>query len=237
MTAGPRAAVIFDVDGPLLELTPPEEDAFFEPFARLYGLTGLSRDWDSYRVRNDEDIIAEILDRHLGQTAARSEVERVADLYGRVLADGFASGRLKAVAVPGSKRLVTRLSGLPGMALGMATANLRRAAEIRLTAAGLWASLKQHPGAADGGGAKREVLTRVIAGLGLPAERIVFIGDNLNDLEAGTANGTHFIGFHRDQARRRRLAAHGAANVSGDHEETFRLIVRLLGLARQQGAA
>src|SRR5690606_8860878 len=41
-------AVIFDVDGVLLDLTRPEEDAFFAPFERLYGLTGLSRDWDSY---------------------------------------------------------------------------------------------------------------------------------------------------------------------------------------------
>ena len=56
MAAAP-AAVIFDVDGVLLDLTPPEEDAFFAPFARRHGLAGLSRDWDSYRVRNDEEII------------------------------------------------------------------------------------------------------------------------------------------------------------------------------------
>ena len=52
------SAVIFDVDGVLLDLTAPEEDAFFLAFARLHGLTGLSRDWDSYRIRNDEHIIA-----------------------------------------------------------------------------------------------------------------------------------------------------------------------------------
>jgi phosphoglycolate phosphatase-like HAD superfamily hydrolase len=237
MTPGPRAAVIFDVDGPLLELTPPEEDAFFVPFERLYGLTGLSRDWDSYRVRNDEDIIAEILERHLGAPVPRSEVQRVVDLYGEVLADGFVSGRLKATPVAGADRLLARLGGRPELALGMATANLRRAAEIRLSAAGLWNRVKDHPGAADGGGAKREVLARVIAGLGLAPDRIVFIGDNLNDLDAGGANGTRFIGFHRDEARRQRLAAHGAVHVSGDHEETFRLIGHFLGLARHRGAA
>ena len=48
-----RAAVIFDVDGVLLHLTPEEEDAFFRPFEDLHGLTGLSRDWNSYRIRND----------------------------------------------------------------------------------------------------------------------------------------------------------------------------------------
>ena len=57
-------AVIFDVDGVLLDLTAPEEGAFFRAFERLHGITGLSPDWDSYRVRNDEHIIAEILERH-----------------------------------------------------------------------------------------------------------------------------------------------------------------------------
>ena len=43
------AAVIFDVDGVLLHLTPEEEDAFFRPFEDLHGLTGLSRDWKRQR--------------------------------------------------------------------------------------------------------------------------------------------------------------------------------------------
>ena len=131
MTLDPRAAVIFDVDGPLLELTRAEEDAFFVPFERLYGLTGLSRDWDSYRVRNDEEIIAEILQSHLGAPPPRSEVRRVADLYGEVLQEGFASGRLQATPVPGADHLLARLASRPEVALGMATANLRRAAENR----------------------------------------------------------------------------------------------------------
>jgi phosphoglycolate phosphatase-like HAD superfamily hydrolase len=237
MSQACQSAVIFDVDGPLLDLTRPEEDAFFVPFERLYGLTGLSRDWDSYRTRNDEDIIAEILESHLGRAPDEDEQRRVIDLYGEVLREGFASGRLKASAVSGADALLARLANLPGVALGMATANLRRAAELRLRAVDLWEPVSRYPGAADGGGAKREVLARVIADLGLRPERIVFVGDNLNDVEAGRVNGTHFIGFHWQEHRRQRLSDNGAAHVSGDHEETYRLIVRLLGLARQQGAA
>ncbi len=237
MTAVAKGAVVFDVDGPLLELTRAEEDAFFIPFERLYGLTGLSRDWDSYRTRNDEDIIAEILEAHFGAPAAEAERRRVIALYVEVLAEGFASGRLKASAVAGADTLLARLARMPDLALGMATANLRRAAEMRLQAVGLWEHVRRYPGAADGGGAKREVLARVIDDLDLPPERIVFIGDNLNDLDAGQANGTHFIGFHWEEARRRRLSDNGARHVCGDHEETFRLIQQFLGLARRPGAA
>ncbi len=76
MTGAHQTAVVFDVDGPLLDLTRPEEDAFFVPFERLYGLTGLSRDWDSYRTRNDEDIIREILENHLGRAPRKTSGAR-----------------------------------------------------------------------------------------------------------------------------------------------------------------
>ena len=68
-------AVIFDVDGVLLDLTAPEESAFFRAFEQLHGITGLSSDWDSYRVRNDEHIIAEILERRMQRTNDR-RIER-----------------------------------------------------------------------------------------------------------------------------------------------------------------
>ncbi len=73
-------AVIFDVDGVLLELTSAEEDAFFVPFENRYGLKNLSRDWNSYAIRNDENIIAEILASHGIPARERSEV--VADYLG-----------------------------------------------------------------------------------------------------------------------------------------------------------
>ncbi len=223
-----HSAVIFDVDGPLLDLTPPEEEAFFHPFRALHGITGLSNDWDSYKVRNDREIILEILEGHFGRAASEDEYRAVLAEYRDHLEDGFASGRLRVSAIPGARDLLIRLGGMGGIALGTATANVRHAAEVRLRAAGMWDMVKQHPGAADEGGAKRDVLARVIDGLGLARDRIVFLGDNLNDLDAGTHNGVHFIGFHVDAARRQRLADHGAEITCGDHGETFGIISRLL---------
>ena len=226
----PHAAVIFDVDGPLLHLTPPEEDAFFHAFNALHGLTGLSNDWDSYRIRNDREIILEILENHLGRQAHDDEYHAILEEYRNHLEAGFATGRLKVSAIPGARDLLSRLDSLGGIALGTATANVRHAAQVRLAEAGMWDFVKHHPGAADEGGAKRDVLARVIEGLGLPVDRIVFLGDNLNDLDAGQHNGVHFIGFHVDNARRQRLADHDAAITCGDHTETYRIICDLLDL-------
>ena len=215
----PDCAVIFDVDGVLLDLTRPEEDAFFAPFERLYGLTGLSRDWDSYRVRNDEEIIAELLERHHGRRPERREMATHLRAYGEHLASGYRDGTLAVEVIPGAPELLEALSGRER--LGIATANILRAAEIRLALAGLWDRVSAHAGGADGGGAKKEVLRRVMDRLDLPRERVVFIGDNLNDVEAGLSNGVHFIGFALDPARRERLKAAGAPMLSGDHATTL----------------
>lgn len=225
---GLRAAVIFDVDGVLLELTPAEEDAFFAPFETLYGLTSLSRDWDSYLVRNDEDIIREILERHAGRPPETDEMTRHMVAYCAHLEDGYRRGKLKVEVIPGAREMLGILAPLPGLALGTATANVLRAAEIRLMEIGLWDQVSAFACGADGGGHKRDVLARVIDRLALPAERIVYVGDNLNDLEAGRATGVHFIGFAVEPARRDRLAAAGARQVSGDHRTTLALIDAVL---------
>ena len=206
-------AVIFDVDGVLLDLTAPEESAFFRAFEQLHGITGLSSDWDSYRVRNDEHIIAEILERH--GLPARAH-DAIVNAYLAILSEGLASGDVAAVEIPGTRDL---LKSLPGLRLGIATANLLD----------LWEPVSSLAFGAEGSGHKRETVARAIAATGLPKERIVYIGDNLNDVDAGLSNGVHFIGFSRDAERRQKLKAAGAEHLSGNHQMTLELILHLLG--------
>ena len=222
------ASVIFDVDGVLLDLTPAEEDAFFFPFARLHGLEGLSRDWDSYRIRNDEEIITEILTRHFGRTPSPGEHQTIIQTYLHHLASGIELKRLMPSPIDGASQLLARLHGRAE--LGIATANLLEAAELRLKAVRLWEPVRAHAFGANGGGAKRDILARAIAAAGLPAKRIVFIGDNLNDVEAGLAHGVHFIGFSRDEAKGRRLAEAGAQRICNHHQDTLKHIEQALRL-------
>lgn len=216
------SAVIFDVDGVLLDLTPAEEDGFFLAFQRRYGLTGLSRDWNSYKVRNDEHIIAEILDTH-GLPA--SDAPRVVADYLAIMADGIADGSRRPAIIPGAAEL---LASLEGRRIGIATANLLSAAKLRLTVHDLWEPVQNYAFGSEGSGHKRETLARAIAALDLPPGRIVYVGDNLNDVDAGLANNVHFIGFSTDAARRGQLAAAGAQHLADDHAATAALIARLL---------
>ncbi|MDP1702802.1 MAG: HAD-IA family hydrolase [Aestuariivirga sp.] len=217
------AAVIFDVDGVLLELTRAEEDAFFLPFERRYGLKGISRDWNSYAIRNDENIIAEILARHGLPEHEHAEV--VAD-YLDVLKLQLADGTIETVAIPGAPELLQKLEG--SLRTGIATANLLGAAELRLKDAGLWDHVSDHARGADGGGHKREILARALATTGLPSNRIVYIGDNPSDVEAGLSNGVNFIGFSTDSARLTELERAGAFHTCNNHLDSFRLIGHLL---------
>lgn len=217
------AAVIFDVDGVLLELTRAEEDAFFVPFERRYGLTDISRDWNSYAIRNDENIIAEILARHGLPEHEHTAV--VAD-YLNVLKLQLADGTIETIVIPGALELLQNLHA--SRRLGIATANLLGAAELRLKHAGLWYHVSARAHGADGGGHKREILARAIAATGLPKNRIVYIGDNLNDVEAGLANGVNFIGFSTDSGRLKELERAGASLISNNHLDSFRLIGHLL---------
>jgi HAD superfamily hydrolase (TIGR01549 family) len=218
-----ETAVIFDVDGVLLHLTPEEENAFFWPFKELYGLTGLSHDWDSYRIRNDIDIINEILANHLSRPPTQAESEAVVAAYLKRWRDELRAGKLRPVEIPGARDLLAGLASTSA-AIGIATANLREAARVRLDHVGLWPFVEHLAHGADGGGHKRDILARAIAATGLAKDHIIYVGDNLTDLDAGRANGVRFIGFSTDAARRRRLLDAGAPSASGDHRDLFQQI-------------
>ena len=220
----PDTAVIFDVDGVLLELSRAEEDVFFKPFEQRYGLKNLSRDWNSYEIRNDENIVAEILQRN--NLPASEKAEIISD-YLNLLQRMLRDGSLETTTIAGAEQLLQNLKQTH--ALGIATANFRRAAELRLAQKNLWNAVSSHAFGAEGGGHKRQTVARAIASFKLPKSRIVYVGDNLNDVEAGLSNSVHFIGFSTDPQRLEQLKKAGAIHTSNNHLETLELIRQLLG--------
>ncbi len=218
------AAVIFDVDGVLLELTSDEEDVFFEVFEKRYGLKGLSRDWNSYHIRNDENIVEEIL---ANNNIPSTDKNFVISDYVMLLRQRI-SGDLKSLVIHGAAEMLKMLQA--SLILGVATANFRDAAKLRLQKAKLWPHVKNHAFGADGGGHKREILARAISSLNMPKSRIVYVGDNVNDVDAGVSNGVHFIGFSTDSQRIHQLRAAGAVHTSNNHHGTYLHIAHLLDL-------
>ena len=160
--------------------------------------------------------------RGLINLRGRGERQAVIRAYLSHLANGIDAGRLKPSPIAGAESLLDDLAGT--LKLGIATANLLEAASLRLAACAIREPVKNCAFGANGGGAKRQILARAMADLALPPDRIIFIGDNLNDVEAGLANGVHFIGFSEDQAKCRYLADAGAKRVCNHHRDTLKHI-------------
>jgi HAD superfamily hydrolase (TIGR01549 family) len=209
-------AIIFDVDGVLLELTPAEEELFFIPFASRCDATKLSRDWNAYRIRNDEEIVVEIAER-LG--LSETEKQNIKTEYLNLLRTQLATKALASSPIKGADALIKACSKFAQ--LGIATANFREAAKLRLQSIGLWHHVSAHAFGADGGGHKREILGRALQSLDLPKSNIIYIGDNINDVEAGLMSGVRFIGFSENADRLKTLKAHGAKFLAQNHEQTL----------------
>jgi phosphoglycolate phosphatase-like HAD superfamily hydrolase len=212
-------AVIFDVDGVLLELTPAEEELFFQPFASRCDASQLSRDWNSYRIRNDEEIVAEIVGR-FGLPASEKQI--ITTEYLSLLRDQLKSKALISLPIKGADKLINACSNFAKLAI--ATANFREAAKLRLENANLWHNVSAHAFGADGGGHKHEILRRALQTLNLPKSNIIYIGDNINDVQAGLINGVRFIGFSESPARLKILKSHGAEFLAQNHAETLKLV-------------
>lgn len=220
------SAVIFDVDGVLLELTAQEEDIFFEAFAPYCDPAQLSRDWDSYRIRNDSNIVDEIIEiNKLSPTLKTSLIDR----YINLLQHSLKTQKIVSTPISGVAAMLDELQTLP-VRLGIATANFREAARLRLAAVGLWDAVQHHAHGADGGGHKSEILARAIAAIGLSKDRVVYVGDNVNDVIAGQENNVPFIGFSTDPKRLARLRDAGAATTSSSHMTTLSQIRQILAI-------
>jgi HAD superfamily hydrolase (TIGR01549 family) len=218
-----KGVVIFDVDGVLLDLTTAEEDVFFAAFADWCAPSALSRDWNSYKIRNDDNIVDEIMDAH---DIAPGHKARIVERYHVQLESLLTQHKLHSPAIPGASVMLRHLKSKAR--LGIATANFLQAARLRLQAAQLWEPVSGLAQGADGGGHKHEILARALRRIAKSETHVIYVGDNVNDVEAGQRNGVEFIGFSSNTARLKVLGSAGARNLSSNHTDTTNLIESLL---------
>ncbi|WP_308402447.1 HAD-IA family hydrolase [Streptomyces sp. AC550_RSS872] len=216
--------MLFDFDGPICRLFPRGSSRpLAEELRRLVAAFGLEDALTgAERTGKDPHLVL----RAVHQAAARADVRRgfedvdFGQLVGALEA-AVTEGELTAVRVawptPNADEFIGRLAER-GLCLAVVTNNSPHAAGCYLRERGLEGHFKAiHGRTADPGLMKPhpDVVRRALESLGLPPQDAVMIGDTPTDLEAATEAGVGFIGYGRNEAKRKLLRDAGAKVVLG----------------------
>lgn len=218
------SCVLFDFDGPVCRLFPQDSSRpLADELRRLLAASGLT-DVLTGAERTGKD--PHLVLRAVHRAAARPQVRRrfahvdLADLVGRLEA-AVTAGELAAVRVawptPDADEFIGRLAGR-GLSLAVVTNNSPLVAATYLRERGLAGHFQAIQGrTADPGLMKPHphVVRRALESLGLPPRDAVMIGDTPTDLEAAMDAGVGFIGYGRNEHKRKRLRDAGAKVVVG----------------------
>jgi HAD superfamily hydrolase (TIGR01509 family) len=198
-------AVIFDVDGTLVDSNDVHAETWVEVFAelgfrvpyehvrRMIGMGGDKLIPAALQVRDDDPRVEQI-------NARRSE---------RFLARGLARVR----ALPGSRELARALARR-GYRLGVASSAKREELEPLLEIAGVADLIEVETSSSDAERSKPDpdIVAAALRRLDVPAEHVVMIGDTPYDLEAAARAGIDLIAFRSggwdDASLARAIAIH-----------------------------
>ena len=177
---------LFDIDGTLLHAHRSGRDAFDEVFAAHHGVTGAS-DGVRYGGKTDPALVAEIFEARIGRAPTADEIAAFLAAYIPQL-----RARLADKGVQVLDGVVDALEVLhrAGVALGVATGNIRAGAEAKLAAAKLdsWFAFG---GYGCDSHLRAELVARAIARgrehAKTPVSEVVVVGDTVHDIAAARA--------------------------------------------------
>lgn len=219
MAIAPCRIVLFDVDQTLLHTGGAGSYAMTLTLAEMFGLqdalAGIS-----IAGRSDIAIMRDVLERHVllnGDFAAT--LSRFKTVYLQHLTRALSEFRGYVLA--GVPELLQELTAVPGVYLGLATGNFRRAALLKLDHYRVTIPLLGGGFGEDGAERERIVaaaIARVCARTGVHRDRAVVyvVGDTPGDVRAARANGAVAVAVATGQFDVESLRAAGAEIVLPD---------------------
>jgi phosphoglycolate phosphatase len=158
---------------------------------------------------------------------AESEIDAVLERYLVALEKECAQKTYQPL--PGVPELIERLRSRPDVLLGLCTGNLARGAELKLTAAGLWAAFRF-----GGYGSDAEPRADIVRAAWRRARELgategLVIGDTPRDILAAHDAGLAACGVATGRYSVHELAEHGAELVLPDFADVGRAEKLLLG--------
>ena len=183
---------LFDIDGTILLTGGAGSVALNEVFSDMYNVDG-AMDRVSPGGKTDPKIIAEIFADHMQREPLESEIAQVLEQYLPVLRREIAASRNFRI-MPHVHQTLDFLGDAQNVMLGIATGNVRHAAQAKLEFIDLWDRFSIG-GFGDDSPDRAELvacaITRAEEQAGHPIERkkIVVVGDTPRDVSAAHACG------------------------------------------------
>jgi phosphoglycolate phosphatase-like HAD superfamily hydrolase len=207
--------VVFDIDGTLLDNLAAEDECYLQALRDGLGLRAVSTEWQTYQHVSDHSIALEAYAREFSSTPSP---DTLADTIGRFVTLLAAAHRAQPMTVVrGAAELLATLPSY-GWAIALATGAWRRAAQFKLTAAGIHHETIPMATAEDGP-ARTDIVKTAVARAerhhDATFDRIVAVGDGVWDVEAARTLALPFVGVATGR-RADHLRDAGASSVLSD---------------------
>jgi phosphoglycolate phosphatase-like HAD superfamily hydrolase len=197
-------AYLFDIDGTLVLTGGAGTRALNRVFRDRYAIEG-AMDAVQPGGKTDPMIVREVFHSRLGRDAADDEIAAIFEVYVPLLrVEIQASARFRTM--PAAVETVRWLGGQSGVKLGLATGNIRGAAEAKLAHIDLWGAFG-FGGYGDDSGDRAE-LVRIAMQRAGAADEYVVVGDTPRDIEAARACGCRVVCVPTGSTSADELAGH-----------------------------
>jgi phosphoglycolate phosphatase-like HAD superfamily hydrolase len=187
-----KTAIIFDIDGTLIDSESIDAYYFIRAIKEIAGDIHINEDWSNYTKVTDVGIVSEILEQN-DITATAAMVASIRERFCSLLQQFFQDGGT-CMPIPGSIEFLNRLREDDSISCGIATGGWSKTALMKCNTAGI--DISALPlSSSDDGDNRETIMQHCLKKMEGPFHRIVYIGDGLWDRAASRALGWRFIGI------------------------------------------
>ena len=183
-------AVIFDIDGTLVESFHFDGIIYASAVKDILGEVIIKDNWNQYKNITDTGILRQIMDEN--KICEEGQIGKVRNKFGELVRRHLENSS-ECHPKKGAIGLIDKLLSDPRYKVGFATGGWRHTAEMKLQQAGF--DLKNTVlFSSDDSDERVEIMEKCLLALGSCFDHIVYIGDAEWDLQAAETLGWHFIG-------------------------------------------
>lgn len=217
-----KTAVIFDIDGTLVESSRFEDDVYISAIRDVLGDVSIREDWRTYRHVTDTGVLRQIMQEN--QIQGEERIHEVRTRFGE-LANRYVDSGGECLPIAGALSLLQNLRNDDRYEVGIATGGWSHTARMKLEHAGFDL---QHVvlASSDDSDERTAIMQKCLHALGNSFQRIVYAGDAEWDVRATRELGWHFIGVGPQLKGR---CTHWVENFSSHETFMEMLHVRLPG--------